>query len=730
MGLTAIFVTRVAKGNMRGSAHRQPQPTDSRTASPRDIRYRRSRGAEGLLLRRVWISAFALARLSRLIIGDRSVSVAIGTAGIWCVLRLGGRHIVLMRPNPAQFGHLGLEIMYGQRLAARLRAPLWLIRPDQPVNSALYRLAAEGIAIRVFDGWAGRLLTRMFFPEHILMLHVLGLQAHKGAILYGTPFYFLVSLRVMVWVRSLDISTWMADVGLRNREIGRRLAKRARTVGKRARTVGKRARTVGKRARKRLSAVRFDTVASAPLPRSRKAIYRTRKSLRRSLKDAAYRLKVVAAGRDRFTATCLRVLRAVCLRLSDMVEPAPLQPSGVAAPQKVTTDEVTPRAPDNIAALPDAGIAPTPAGPASAPPPEERTIAVAPAEEMAGPRSLDQTHVEGEDVPAVHESIDLYRVANGVSPSRAVAAHMQSTKVTSTYYKRMWLAHTPRSRIPADLVPSLMEQAEKHLGIPPEARLVGLHMRESGFKAGRELHDVKPEHPRNDAVRNVTTANYRPAFDFLERQGFTIVRIGDPTMTPLRHPAVVDLAVSPARTDLLEAYLIERSACFIGCESGPTVVACLFHKPHLVLNATDPLAVIPIRQGGIFTFQTIREIATGRMLTPLDMLFPDYLHNVRNTRVFDYFENGQEDVLTAVEDLIEIVERGSGPETPEQREFRLWALSVGVRLRLRMGGINKWGPHRGYLGGGRMAPSFARKYVRPLLATDDTPSRGALAAAS
>ena len=175
------------------------------------------------------------------------------------------------------------------------------------------------------------------------------------------------------------------------------------------------------------------------------------------------------------------------------------------------------------------------------------------------------------------------------------------------------------------------------------------------------MQDVKPEHPRNDAVRNVTTENYRPALDFLSRQGFTIVRIGDPTMTPLQHPGVVDLARSPARTDLLEAYCIERSACFIGCESGPVVLACMFQKPHLVLNATDPLAVIPIREGGIFTFQSVREIATGRMLSPLDMLFPDYLHNVRNTRVFDYFENGQEDVLAAVRDLLEIVECGTGP---------------------------------------------------------------------
>jgi putative glycosyltransferase (TIGR04372 family) len=497
--------------------------------------------------------------------------------------------------------------------------------------------------------------------------------------------------------------------------------------------------------------------------RGRKGIITIRKDLRTPLTNLARRLKTAAADRSGLTATCLLSIRDACLWLSGLLKTQQDQPDAVPAWRERTDTEVASRSAGNLdEARPSSIAAPEPPAPQStafmlgdthagaelapvrdaadieptrpglAPlnSPEEQSVAPSQRADPATPTSAEQALAEASDTPAAHERIDLYSVANDVSPARAVTAYMTKVRSIPTYYKRMWLDQTPRSRIPVDLLPSLAAQAEEHLGIHPAARLVGLHVRESGFKAGREVHDVKPEHPRNDAVRNVSIANYLPALDLLTRQGFTIVRIGDPTMTPLEHPGVVDLARSPARSDLLEAYCIARSACFIGCESGPVVVACMFRKPHLVLNATDPLAVIPIAAGGIFTFQAVREIATGRMLSPLDMLFPDYLHDLRNTRVFEYFENGQQDVLAAVKDLLEIVENGPGPETPEQREFRLWALGVGVRMRLTFGGVCKWGPHRGYLGHGRIAASFGRKYIGPhLVAVEATAPAGALAVA-
>jgi hypothetical protein len=95
---------------------------------------------------------------------------------------------VLIRPNPLQFGHLGLEIMFGVRLANRFRAPLYIIRPDKVVNTALYELVAHDVTINVVEGWRGGLLTWAFFSGSAL--HV-----KDKAIPYASPIGYLLTYR-------------------------------------------------------------------------------------------------------------------------------------------------------------------------------------------------------------------------------------------------------------------------------------------------------------------------------------------------------------------------------------------------------------------------------------------------------------------------------------------------------------------------------------------------------
>jgi len=635
--------------------------------------------------------------------------------------------------------------MYGLRLARRLHAPLWIVRPERAVNTALYELAADGVTIKVFGGWTGRLLLRAFLHDHLSTILLTGMGGPKRSILYGTPFYFLVLARVQGfgWPAGFSrsgepLSVWMTKLWWR---WGKFTGKTQKRFWKAVRRTGKRMEKARKRIDATVHEARHALIRKGV--RVRKKIRTFRKRMRAAVLALAHRLKRFAVARGGKTGTVLIGIRNACFVVADWVHTPKGQPNSVPIPAAtaeagVVSTAVSEPAQENSPSLAGGVLAPAAGEPSAelAPAvPEEQAdaspaLALAPAETSREDRSgastdgvvgdaspsADKAPVEPEEAAATCATIDLYR-AKELSPARAIGGFVKK-KVNNnpTYYKRLWLAQAPRGRIPADLLPSLAAEAEKRLGIDPKARLVGLHVRESGFKAGREVHEVKPQMQRNDAVRNVSVTNYRLALDFLARRGFTIVRIGDLSMSPLNHSKVIDLARLPVRTDWLEAYCVERSECFIGCESGPAALATMFGKPHLVLNASDPLAGIPIRAEGIFTLQAVREIATGRVLRPLDMFFPEYLHGIRNTKVYDYFENSPEDVLAAVEDLIEIVDRGVGPETPEQREFRLWALSVGVRMRLRNSGVCKWGPHRGYLGGGRLAPSFARKYLGPQLA--------------
>jgi putative glycosyltransferase (TIGR04372 family) len=285
-----------------------------------------------------------------------------------------------------------------------------------------------------------------------------------------------------------------------------------------------------------------------------------------------------------------------------------------------------------------------------------------------------------------------------------------------SYGRRLWVDDVGLFRIPEDRLRGLSAKAEKEFGILPGKPLVVLHMREPGFKAGREIHEQKPFKGRDDSTRNVTFANYWQATDYLREHGYTVVRIGDRTMTPIRYPGIVDLAISPSRTDLFEFYCAARSDFFVGCESGPSIIAWMSGKPIVTLNATEPWSLAyPVRGFDTFILKGVWDKLNACAVGPLDMLTLDYADHARNTQRFEYIENSPEDVLEAIRDMVEIVNQGVKPETHEQRVFRLGVVSFCTRARAENSTVRKHGAHHGFIGRGRISPSFARKYIAPQL---------------
>jgi putative glycosyltransferase (TIGR04372 family) len=453
--------------------------------------------------------------------------------GRLCVLRRRRGHIVLVRPNPLQFGHLGLELMFGVRLAKRFRAPLYVIRPNQVVNTALYELVVDKVTINVVKGWQASLLTWLFFSGS--RLHV-----KDKAAPYASPVGYLLTYRLFRLIR-----------------------------------------LVARGSRNRLGPVRGTVV-----------------------EESDSRHELVSGKTDS----------------SLVIEP----------------------------------------------PTETR-----------------------KEKPAI------------LNPS---------------YGRRLWVDDVGLFRIPEDGLPGLSAKAEKEFGILPDTPLVMLHMREPGFKAGREIHEQKPFQGRDDSTRNVTFANYGQAMDCLRERGYTVVRIGDRTMTPIRRPGIVDLAISPNRTDLFEFYCAARSDFFVGCESGPSIIAWMSGKPIVTLNATEPWSLAyPVREFDTFILKGVWDKLNACAVAPLDMLTLDYANHARNTQRFEYIENSPEDVLAAIRDMIEIVNQGVKPETPEQRAFRLRVMSFCTRARAENSNVRKHGAHHGFIGRGRISPSFARKYIAPQL---------------
>ena len=269
------------------------------------------------------------------------------------------------------------------------------------------------------------------------------------------------------------------------------------------------------------------------------------------------------------------------------------------------------------------------------------------------------------------------------------------------YYERRLLREPVSVRLNTAASERAAAQAREH-GIASDARLVCIHARESGYKQGREIHDTKPQRGKDDRARNARIESYFEAVDYLVGRGYTVVRLGDPTMTAIHRPGVVDLATSPRRTNLLEVYCLLRSAFIIAGESAYVNVICLTNTPILLANATEPISAYPVRAPGLFLPKVVVDKRDGRRLTSLDLLTSDYQRYFRDSKKYLYIDNSPAEIRDATREMLEWLE-GRWVESPAQRQYHEAIMAEAARLRRRFTYARKWGLHEGFLGDGRIA---------------------------
>lgn len=277
------------------------------------------------------------------------------------------------------------------------------------------------------------------------------------------------------------------------------------------------------------------------------------------------------------------------------------------------------------------------------------------------------------------------------------------------YYRRRLLRQPVPVRLSARAHEEAVRQAES-IGLGEEMRIVSVHAREPGYKFGRETHDAKPDHARDDSTRNVRIESYFAAIDDLVDRGFTVVRIGDSTMTPVKRRGVIDLATMPERTPLLEIYCLMRSHLLVGSDSGPSAVAYLTNTPLVSLNCTDPIAAYPIRANALYTLKRVTDRHTGRALTLGEMLQFEYATNNRDPRRYRYYDNTPEEVVAAVREMLEMLD-GRAELSGAQRDYHQRALAAATELRPLSNYIAKWGADDGFLGDGRISRDFVQRYL-------------------
>ncbi len=131
-----------------------------------------------------------------------------------------------------------------------------------------------------------------------------------------------------------------------------------------------------------------------------------------------------------------------------------------------------------------------------------------------------------------------------------------------------------------------------------------LHCREPGFRADG-LQDL----------RNVEVASYLPAVRDLVERGYVVVRVGDPSMTPLPPmDGVFDYALSPLKSDDLDILLLGAARFHVGSSSGLSQVPLLFGTPCLSLN-WHSCELLPWGRRNWTVLKPITRLADGRRVT-------------------------------------------------------------------------------------------------------------------
>ncbi|SME99078.1 putative glycosyltransferase, TIGR04372 family [Tistlia consotensis USBA 355] len=299
-----------------------------------------------------------------------------------------------------------------------------------------------------------------------------------------------------------------------------------------------------------------------------------------------------------------------------------------------------------------------------------------------------------------------------------------------SYYRRRLVAETQPMHLRKADEQRLAALAER-LGIPPDARIVALHIREPGYKSGNKSAAILPDGtvvlPRNESTRNNTVDNYLPAIRYLTEAGYTVVRLGDRFMTPLSLPSVVDIATNPESVPALDYYCIARSVFFLASDSGPMIIPFMTGTPMLLVNATHIAVNWPIGPADLLVPKYVCEAESGRFLSLEETCGRHHLDHFRADALYDYIELTPEDLLAGVR---EMERRLQSPGPPGRTELQARYRKAVVQWMDQPNAPNyfrKWAADGGFIGNGDLAQFVVERDAegggwRPLERSGEAPA--------
>lgn len=209
-------------------------------------------------------------------------------------------------------------------------------------------------------------------------------------------------------------------------------------------------------------------------------------------------------------------------------------------------------------------------------------------------------------------------------------------------------------------------------GMPGDAWFVALHVREA---------------PTGE-IRNADVLDYLPAIREVTSRGGWVVRMGNPTMTPLpRMDNVIDYAHSAVQSDRVDVYLVAGCRFFIGTNSGPAYAPGLFGVPVLQTNLVPLLYAAPSSHDIVLPVM-FRSRGDGRLIPLRDLLTSALAHAEypvsHRGRTVEIVPNRAADLVDGVREMFDgLGHRDNGARVLSRRQEQVLALCNELKLCYR-----------------------------------------------
>ena len=244
----------------------------------------------------------------------------------------------------------------------------------------------------------------------------------------------------------------------------------------------------------------------------------------------------------------------------------------------------------------------------------------------------------------------------------------------------------------------------------PGDPFVVLHVRGAGSQSALEASNRS-----KDLSRNALLASFLPAIDEIIARGYRVVRIGDPSMTSLKHPGVIDLATGEARDVVAQLWAVKNCRFFIAADAGPYLLSWLFNVPCLCVNTTNLLGVYPLRRTDRYLVKRVVDSPSGQPVSLSEMLTETFIYAMKRRlykeHTLAYLDNTSDEILSGVREMFMLLDNPDMPATPAQSEVRQLIKQARSGDLSRDKTYAKTASKEVFLGAGQMVDAFAQQHL-------------------